>query len=126
MAPAQSRCQEVLVRKSLLCSNVFEHGEIDEQVAALAQSGRHGFIEGRNFDTHPVIGAIIEHWHKVTVTTDEHDTVNGSPFDEAHDIHTQVEVQVGLFCSTGKGLVILRSNAIAKTLHGLQEHLLLT
>src|SRR6266699_5557297 len=100
-----------------LCSNLVEHGEIDEQIAALAQSSRHGFIESRHLDTHPVIRAIVEHWHKITVTADKHNAVNSSAIDETNDIHTQVRVQVCLICSAGEGLVILRGDAITEPLH---------
>src|SRR5947207_4603029 len=97
----------------MLSSDLLEHREVDEQVAALAKGGGHGFVERGDFDTHAVIGTVVEHRHEVTITAYEHDTINRSAIDEAHGIHTEIEVEVCLFRPTGEGFVILRGDTIA-------------
>jgi len=70
-----------------------------------------------------MIGAVIKHGHEVAITTDQHDTVDRSTIDDAHDIHAQIEIEVGLLRATGERLIVLGGDTIAQSLNGLQKHL---
>ena len=105
-------------------SDFFEHRQVDEKVAALTKSGGHGFVKGGDFNTHAMIGTVVEHGHEIAVTADEHNTVNRFALHEAHDVHAEVEVEVSFFRTAGEGLVVLRGDTIAQSFDGLQEHLL--
>src|SRR5579862_6795300 len=71
-----------------------------------------------------MVRTVIKHRHKVAIATDEHDAVYGSTIDQAHHIHTEIQVQVCLLRTTGKCFVMLGGDAISQSLHRLQEHLL--
>src|SRR5579872_3896501 len=72
-----------------------------------------------------MIGAVVEHGHKIAIATDQYDAVNRLAIYETHNVHTEVEVEVGLLRAAGERLVVLSSDAITQALDGLQEHLLI-
>lgn len=71
-----------------LCPDFIQHGKVDEEVTALPQCGRHRFVESGHLDTHSMIGAIVKHGHKIAISADQDDAVDGTAIYESHDIHT--------------------------------------
>src|SRR2546425_12262504 len=99
----------------VLRSDLFKHGKVDEEIAALAESRGHSFVKSCYLDAHTMIGAVVEHRHEVAIPADQHDTVNRSTIHKTHNIHTQVQVEIGLFRTTGESFIVLRSDTIAQT-----------
>src|SRR5579875_96106 len=64
-----------------LRTDILKHREVDEEIATLAQGGRHGLIEGRDLDAHSMIGTVVQHGHEVAIAADQHDAVYGAAFD---------------------------------------------
>src|SRR5579884_247157 len=104
---------------SYLRANFIKHRKIDEQVATLAQGSRHRLVKRSYFDAHTMIGAVVEHRHEIAITTDQYDTINSPPIDEAYHVHTQVEVHISLLRPAGERLVVFGSDTIAQALHRL-------
>ncbi len=73
-----------------------------------------------------MIRAVVQHRHKIAITADQHNAVHCLAVNQAHNIHAQIQVQVGLFGSAGERLVILSGNAIAQAFDRLQKHLVIS
>src|SRR5436853_265906 len=97
----------------VLHPDLFKHGKVDEEIAALAESRGHSLVKSCHLDAHTMIGAVVEHRHEVAIPADQHDTVNRSTIHKTHDIHTQVKVEIGLFRTTRESFIVLRSDTIA-------------
>src|SRR2546421_11427270 len=81
----------------VLHSDLFKYGKVDEEIAALAESRGHSLVKSCYLDAHTMIGAVVEHRHEVAIPAHQHDTVNRSPIHKTHDVHTQVQVEIGRF-----------------------------
>src|SRR5579859_3602310 len=85
----------------VLGANLFDQGEIDEKITALAQDGGSGLVEGGDLHAHAMIGAVFQQGQEVAIAADQRDTIHCACIYHAHNVHTEIKVQVGFFSSAG-------------------------